>query len=633
MIRFLLCILLLSSFFRGISQEIQYGENQPYASFWFVDELLDWSPENDKNSIFNVSSVPLAQRFLNDSVPLGDAVKVPGIISLMAPYSTKNHPSQGFSSIKQYAFPYWQYIDYFVQWGGSSYEGIIVPPLATWTDAAHKNGVKSIGTVFFPPNVYGGKEEWVYQFLNKNDDGSFPVADKLIEVANAYHFDGWFINQETYNLESGTAELMLEFITYYRKNSNLKLVWYDAMIDDSRVIWQDELNNHNQAFFQNGSQSMSDVFFINFRYNPVNLEDSKRLAKKLGRSEWDLFAGIDVQAKSYKTRVQWDALFAEKQAKNTSIGLYWPNSTFDISETKEPEEVYGNEQKFWNGGPEIETRFGKTKWKGFGKFIEPRSTINILPFRTNFNYGLGRFYKEKGQVVSKKEWHNLSIQDILPTWQWKADSTKVKPTISFVDSYEGGSCLFLEGNGKAKLPLYKTSVALDSKVYFDVVAKSDTNMKLQLYCSFSNGEKQIFSLKNSNIWEKTTVSTPAKKGISIIEVGIISEGKGNAFVGEISMRNERERKLSLPKFTAKVFPNKATAEVYLHFEDISESSYHAVYAISPDGDKIWLGKTPSQDYYIAEVPIRNGYLELIVESVAVGGTKGKPAYQKIPVEP
>ncbi|HAI41720.1 MAG TPA: hypothetical protein DCM40_28200, partial [Maribacter sp.] len=48
------------------------------------------------------------------------------------------------------------------------------------------------------------------------------------------------------------GELMQEFITYYRERSNLKLVWYDAMIDDSRVIWQDELNEHNQMYFQNG---------------------------------------------------------------------------------------------------------------------------------------------------------------------------------------------------------------------------------------------------------------------------------------------------------------------------------------------------------------------------------------------
>lgn len=39
--------------------------------------------------------------------------------------------------------------------------------------------------------------EWLDTFLSQEKDGSFPLADKLIEVAEIYGFDGWFINQET----------------------------------------------------------------------------------------------------------------------------------------------------------------------------------------------------------------------------------------------------------------------------------------------------------------------------------------------------------------------------------------------------------------------------------------------------
>ncbi|MFR4547971.1 MAG: endo-beta-N-acetylglucosaminidase [Bifidobacterium breve] len=82
-------------------------------------------------------------------------------------------------------------------WGGSSGEGIIVPPSPDVTDMGHTNGVPVLGTVFFPQNVSGGKVEWLDQTLAQKSDGSFPVADKLIEVATTYGFDGWFINQET----------------------------------------------------------------------------------------------------------------------------------------------------------------------------------------------------------------------------------------------------------------------------------------------------------------------------------------------------------------------------------------------------------------------------------------------------
>ena len=70
------------------AQEQEYGKNQPYSSYWFVHELLEWSPENDREAKFNVSSIPLADRFLNDSTDLGESSpKIPGIIALMAPHT------------------------------------------------------------------------------------------------------------------------------------------------------------------------------------------------------------------------------------------------------------------------------------------------------------------------------------------------------------------------------------------------------------------------------------------------------------------------------------------------------------------------------------------------------------------
>ncbi|TDT40427.1 endo-beta-N-acetylglucosaminidase D [Maribacter spongiicola] len=614
----------------GYTQENQYGDNQPYSSYWFVEELLQWSPESDKDAKFNISQVALASRFLNDSTDLNDdAQKIPGIIALMAPHTTNFHPSQGFSSVKQYAFPFWQYIDYFVQWGGSANEGIIVPPTAFWTDAAHKNGVKSIGTIFFPPNVYGGKEEWVYEFLVQNEDGSFPVADKLIEVADTYNFDGWFINQETYDLVGEMGELMQQFISYYRTQSNLKLVWYDAMIDDSRVIWQDELNNHNAMYFQKEDKNMSDVFFINFRYNEVNLEDSKKAAQELGRSEWELYAGIDVQSKSFKTPVKWDVLYKEGKPNNTSIGLYWSNSTFDISQTKTPEDVYNNEQKFWNGGTTVETRFGSSTWKGFADYFEPRSVINDLPFKTNFNYGLGRFYNEKGKAVSKKEWHNLSIQDVLPTWQFQVDSTKVNTTISFNESYEGGSSLSFEGFADSEIPLYKTELSLDKALNLQVVMKTSGNMNIEIYCQLSNGENLTFPLKKSSSWFTNTIIIPAQKNSIVSKIGVITKGKGTAFLGELSIRSKKEKIPVTSSFSVESFVKGNTAELYIHFNEKPENVYHTIYYLNAENEKIWLGKTPSQDFYISNILTKNNLMNLEIQSESFGGTKGKILRKKV----
>ncbi len=614
----------------GYAQDVNYDEKQPYASYWFVEDLLQWSYENDPHAKFNKSYTPLAKRFLNDSVVIDKkSASIPAIMSLVAPHPTSKHPAQGFPSVKQYAFPFWQYIDYFVQWGGSAHEGIILAPLPTWTNAAHKNGVQVIGTVFFPPNVYGGKPEWVYQFLQQKEDGSFPVADKLIEVANAYGFEGWFINQETYKLKDDTALLMLDFLRYFKMKTDLKLVWYDAMIKDSRVIWQDELNDHNQIFFQDDAQRMSDQFFINFKYSPTNLEDSKKLAQQLGRSEWDLYAGIDVGAKSSQTDVQWNALFDKNGAKNTSIGLFSPHTTFNLSKTKEPEEVYENEFKFWNGGPTYANPYGIQKWRGFSTYFEPRSVINQLPFVTNFNYGLGRFYKEKGKTVSTKEWHNLSIQDILPTWQWKVDTTKVKVNFSFEDSYEGGSSIYIESKAATEIPLYKTNIKMDKGITLEIDTKSENGLPLAVFCELSNGEKLQFSLQTFSSWKMTSFKIPAKINTRLVKIGVQTKGEGTSFLGKIVLFHKKEPRPSTTKFSAEVFPNGENAEVYLSLKK-STATFHNIYALSgKNKEKVWLGKTTSQDYYIAEVPILKGSVHLIVEPVAKDGTKGKSSNKKI----
>ncbi|AUP80084.1 endo-beta-N-acetylglucosaminidase [Flavivirga eckloniae] len=612
---------------------IGFAQNQPYASYWYVEDLLRWSPETDKHAAFNISYTPLAKRFTDSTTQIRKELSNdPKIISLIPTHSTSNHPSQGFSTIKQYAFPFWQYIDYFVQWGGSAVEGIILSPVPTWTDAAHKNGVKSIGTVFFPPIVYGGKKEWVMAFLQQKEDGSFPVADKLIEVAKHYHFDGWFINQETKGLDESYAEKMVSFIEYYQDKSGeaIELVWYDAMITDGRVIWQRELNHHNQIFFQKNNKKMADLMFIDFKYQETQLEDSHDVALQLKRSPWDLYAGIDVQQRGYKSYAKWDALLKDEKPYTTSIGLYWPSATFDLSKTKEPEEVYSNEQKFWNGGETFTTPYGDMTWKGFTNYFPASGIVKELPFITNFNYGLGRFYNEKGQTISKNEWHNLSIQDILPTWQWQTDTTQVKPSFYFKESYNGGSCLKLESKTGATIPLYKTKIDLNTSVNISIVAKGDSQVKTYCYVLLSNGKTKKVGLHINKTWKTSSFAIKSQKNTTIVSLGFETQGKGNVLIGEILMRNRKEPSLPKSKFSVEAFPNNKTTELYVHLKPANNKAvYHNIYKITNKGEKIWLGKTASKDYYIKDVPVENEYINLVVQPISKSGKLGKPSRQKI----
>lgn len=74
-----------------------------------------------------------------------------------------------------------------------------------------------LGTIFFPQGAHGGKIEWLNTFLEKDAQGHFPIVDKMIEVAQRYGFDGWFINQETEtNLTKKHADLMKELIVEFK---------------------------------------------------------------------------------------------------------------------------------------------------------------------------------------------------------------------------------------------------------------------------------------------------------------------------------------------------------------------------------------------------------------------------------
>lgn len=632
----LLCLLFIPE---GSAQS-EDGPNQPYSSYWFVDQFLQWDPAADPHAKFNVSHVPLKKRFVDASTQIRPELSVdPSIISLVTTYRhTSNHPSQGFQTTEQYIFPYWQYIDYFVQWGGSASEGLILTPAAPWIDAGHRNGVEVFGTVFFPPNVYGGKEVWVREFLQKNDEGNFSVADKLIEVARYYGFDGWFINQETNGLNKEDADNMQDFLRYYEQKSKAgpKIMWYDAMIEDGRVIWQDELNHHNAPYFQQGQEKLSDIMFIDFGWSVTDLEDSHEVAKQLNRSPWELFAGINVASRSYKSYASWQALYKDDRPYTTSVGLFCPNSTFDIAKDKEPESVYAEEQKFWNGtmldqdGPAWRPK----EWKGFTRYFPARSTLSELPFVTNFNYGLGRFYNEKGKRLSDSAWHNINNQDILPTWQWHVDTTKLTATFDFNESYTGGSCIritFKQDNAEAFVPLYKTNFSLSGNEKIELVAKGKGKLKLTV--NFSNGASQDYAAEVTEKWQAFSFKTREYAGEKIVKIGVKTQGRAGdvMHIGQLALRANTNAKIAKPVVSNESFVKGDKAEIYLHIDGDKNSRHHNVYQINAGGSKTWLGRTSSTDYYIAALKkgADKAFTNIEVVSVAKDGSMSKPATTRI----
>lgn len=604
------------------------SSNQPYSSYWFINELLEWDKEKDPHAPFNVSYTPLAERFVDSSTQIRPELSTdPSIVALIASHATSNLPSQGFDNIKQYALPYWQYLDYMVHWGGSSGEGLVIAPSKPWIDAAHKNGVKILGTVFFPPNVYGGKEEWVREFLQKTESGAFPVADKLIEVAEYYGFDGWFINQETHGLGVKEADLMQELLIYYQEKSNLRMMWYDAMIEDGRVIWQDEFNDHNATYFQQKEKKLSDIMFIDFGWSVTDLEDSRKKAEAMGRSSWELYAGIDVQSNGYKSFANWDALYDENdQPYTTSVGIYWLSSTFGKTKNKQPEEVYANEQLFWNGGVKFKTRWGReAEWKGFSNYFPARSVISEVPFVTNFNYGLGRFYNDKGKRISDDEWHNLSLQDILPTWQWVADTAVVKPSIYFNDSYTGGSCLKFDIDGEAVVPLYKTNLPISKRIILQSISKQEGDIEAQIIARFDDNSVVTFDLKKEADWAKTVKPLENKSSARLVKISLGLKGAGSLQLGELAVRPKTEVAPKKPRAKARRLGD--SMEVVVEVESDAASSFYDFYYLTKSGSKKWLKRNSGTIFYLDKIPQTSD--RLLIWPMAESGRKGRSSTIKI----
>lgn len=149
---------------------------QPIKSFY---KLLSWLPGFDN---FNVPCVPLRHR--GNTKP---DVKILVCHDMMGGYVLDKYP-QGVSVMEDYHFYHWHLIEGFIYF---SHNFITIPP-ATWTNAAHSNGVLSMGTII---------TEWedgtqTCNHLLSSVDNVEKFVDQCVSLANYYQFDGWLVNIE-----------------------------------------------------------------------------------------------------------------------------------------------------------------------------------------------------------------------------------------------------------------------------------------------------------------------------------------------------------------------------------------------------------------------------------------------------
>lgn len=541
---------------------------QPWAGLWHLKDtdpayLLNYSIASDPDAPYMRSGTALAARGRNAAFKVNANARSGegGVTALSSFHAANNNPAQGEKTaafLDYYAFAHWQYVNQLVMWGGSAGAGIVLAPNPTLIDTAHRSGVPVFGNIFFPPTAFGGKIEWVQALVQKSGS-NYVIADKLIEIANWCGFDGWFINQETDGGDAALATEVRNFIKYIHTNSALKVMWYDAMTESGTVTWQDTLNTANDTFFQDGATLVSDSFFADFGWTAAKVNTGVSTATSLSRSPFDVYFGIDVQADGFNTVVNWANVWPTGAAHKASVGLYQPNWTFDKS-NNDSTVFYQRERQFWSGPNENPANTpgtaGTSDWEGIAHYVQEWTPVRSAPFVTSFNVGHGNRFWWKGVLVRPAldsagvtfNWHNLTTQDILPSWQWIVETTSATPLTPawlWNDAYTGGSCLKVSGTLDAinDLKLYAANLSVTATtslrvVYKDNDANTATNLKLAL--AFTDApttwEYIAFGNRAGTGWSTKIIDLSAYAGRTVGAIGFRFDPTATGTVSSYSMQ-------------------------------------------------------------------------------------------------
>lgn len=565
------------------------GENQAYQHGYRAEDFLDWSPETDPYAEYLRAQVPLQDRNAALAATQANPDLSPETqwFTLAGDYGNAFFDSYPYTNeFSQYLFNFWQYTDYYGSWHGMPTEevpeemyqdergvndawqyrkfefGLINMPNPGYTNAAHKNGVLSIGCIFLPRT---GLKHTV--LLTRDENGNFPYAEKLIEMCEYYGFDGWFINQEE-TIPSGDVELYKGFMKQMR-DAGLYIQWYDS-IDNATggLTYQNEFNSVNSPFVAEDGVQYSDSIFLNYWWNHDMLTSSANHALSLNLNPLEVvFTGIeaggDRWSQNYDLR---DNIGDDGQPMNSiaSLGSEFVHDGLDedldygmnnnVAMRREKDEfqwmTFERERSWWSGPfqdpsqasytadrstypQNEEVGIGTREYQNFdgvAAYITERSVINGDTFVTNFNTGHGLEYAVNGKISNSHEWSNINIQDILPTWQWwfETEGTKLNADFDYgtqykknydngqedvlgkegsfdfdlVGAYNGGSSLVVYGAVDAEnfLHLYKTDLDVADSTKVDLTFKktSEDDVAMKLGLIFEDDTDTVVKLDVAN---------------------------------------------------------------------------------------------------------------------------------------
>lgn len=594
---------------------------QPYGACWHPDDIADWSAETYPLLKFNRSRTPLRPRAeRSEKMRANENQREAGGITnatILYPHCSAA-PSQGDYTFTAYQPTYWQYVDKLVYWAGSASEGIIIPPPAPTIDAAHQEGVKVLGQIFFPPTYFGGKSEWVRQMLTC-EKGRYPYAVKLFEIARDLGFDGWFINEET---GGGSSDEWVGFFKEFYQVAHaegfdeMELQWYNASTSPNMNILRTDLNTSQ---------------FV--EYGPVN--DYRSLAGSLGCTEAQVYDKIYNGIECSKAGLtgysnQLNRAFPVGEDHRTSLALFcqeertWKDYVRDLLDKEDTGEkayaavakVFDAEQLQWvnrSGDPSAID----DGWRGISGAIQERSAITSLPFTSDMCVGLGKHRFVKGEKRGSRDWHHSGVQSVLPTWRWWIENRgDLNVTVDWDNAYNMGSSFLFSGTltpGDHNVRLYRTSITLPERVSVKVIFKGEVPLlivsadgDLDPDADFDGSDATVADCGNGWMEATWNLSTLAGKHIDMVGLNLRADSEIEDYsfnLGSLRMLSEQDAlesvRLRNVKADGEMTQSLGAVALTWDYDPTPMFDRFDVY-MGYGGDRSLVGQTRGEAFYIPE---------------------------------
>ncbi len=556
------------------------AESFPYSTSWQISQatplnsklLLNWSIQTDLNYPFYRNLPSISQVFSVGSVNASSQL-IP-----FEGFGTLNTPAQmqvGIQDSRHY-FTSWQLISTFAYFGGSHDEGQVLAPSPGWIRAAHRNGVKILGTVYFSPDPSEGA--WVQQFLTQDSQGSFPYAKALIDIAHAYHFDGYFINEESVMGNVTVQNQFLDFFKYFHSQADdLLLSWYQV---PGLPI--------NPMFISDPSSRSSTPFFIDYGGFSA-LADWVAAADQVSCPRSIL--GFGVNAEEATTGQDQKQYFDSLSGPNGGYSL----SVFDLSQIILKNS--GQDPPTSTAAPLMQNYWeGNADWVGAQSYVNRASPLQALPFSTEFSTGFGEKFFLAGELAFESPWHDLGIQDYLPTKQFdlQQQQSNISASFDFSDAYSGGNSLSYQGtlveNDLVTSQIFATQWVVGSSDVMELTYKSPAPSAA---LCLDTGTTQCYSLSTPNeasavtnttwIKERFPLTDLSGKSVKAVELRILSPSTntnyslrlGKLYIGPVTAEPEGPS-----HFQAVSLPGQDQSgnwHIYASWDNNTEVSYYNMY--------------------------------------------------------